>query len=150
MLKRIGVLAVVAMMIFVVDVYAAQGNGVHDGTGPITDIYSGEPVVVSGTVADINSGCGIVVDDGTEMVTIYGIGPYWFWEKSGVDRPQVGEEIIVDAYNVTFSDGSSKIIATKITVSGINIELRDPETGAPLWRHNDNSDSGCKGNCPCK
>lgn len=97
-------------------------------------IETGEPMEISGTVAEISTqGQGLKVDTGDAVVTVYGIGPVRYWRDAELARPTVGEEIAVNAVEVTFSDGSSKVIATDMTVSGDTIDLRD-DAGLPLWR----------------
>ncbi len=114
---------------------AGNGNGAMDGTGPVVSIYDGIPVTVSGVVASVGiQGQGIAIDTGSEIVTVYGMGPVKFWDASSVARPEVGEAITVTGYEVTFSDGSTKLIATSVTVDGQSIELRDSVDGTPLWR----------------
>ncbi len=134
MIRKISSITFVLLLVLSASVFAGYGNGAMDGTGPMSAITNGEPVTISGVVASIGSGSGMVLDTGDGMVTIYGIGPVWFWQNSGVARPQVGEDVVVDGYKVTFSDGTERIIASKITLSGTTVELRDQETGAPLWR----------------
>ncbi len=122
--------------------FAGRGMGVMDGTGPVMNITDGVPVSISGMVTAIGTpGAGMTVDTGDELVTIFGIGPVRFWDEQGVERPAVGEEVTVDGYEVTLSDGSTRIIATEITVGGETIVLRDADTGAPAWRK-----GGCQ-NC---
>ncbi len=114
---------------------AGHGNGPGDGTGPIVSIYDGTPVTISGVVTAIGTqGQGMSIDTGTEVVTVYGIGPVRYWDAAGVARPQVGETVTVNGYEVTFSDGTTKIIATSIDVNGSVIQLRDDTDGTPLWR----------------
>ena len=75
-------------------------------------------------------------DTGNSHVTIYGIGPEWYWEDKGVDRPDIGDGVTVDVYAVLFSDGT-RYIASSITIGDDPIDtlkLRDLETGCPLWR----------------
>lgn len=115
--------------------FGGNGQGLRNGDGPIVDLSSGEAVELTGTVADAGSfGQGIGIDNGTEVFRVYGIGPIRYWNEMGVDRPTVGDAITIQGYEVTFSDGSSKIIAVKIIIDDTEIQLRDPETGAPLWR----------------
>ena len=122
---------------------AGFGMGPGDGTGPIVSIYDGTPMTVSGIVTSIGVlGHGMSIDTGTEVVTVYGIGPVRYWASLDVARPQVGESVEVQGYEVTFSDGTSKIIATTINVNGSEVQLRDPESGAPIWR------KGFMGRCP--
>ena len=113
---------------------AGNAKGAGDGTGPIHDILSGTAFTYTGTVVGIVPGQGMVVDVGTdENVTLYGIGPIWYWESQGVDRPSVGESIEATGYTVDFNDIPRDIVMT-MTVAGSTIDLRDTESGAPLWR----------------
>ncbi len=115
--------------------FAGNGNGPGDGTGPLYTISDGVAVEVSGIVTVIGTpGSGLGIDNGTEIVTVYGIGPVSFWEAAGVDRPEVGEAIIVKGYEIALSDGTFKIIAASVTIGDEELVLRDPETSAPLWR----------------
>ncbi len=115
---------------------AGFGMGPGNGTGPVINIYDGTPVTVSGIVTSLGTqGQGMSIDTGTEVVTIYGIGPVRYWAMLDVARPQIGESVEVQGYKVTFSDGTSKIIATTININGSEIQLRDPDSGVPLWRN---------------
>jgi len=98
-------------------------------------ILSGTPVTIEGVVESVSypANLGIQIDTGDEVVTVYGIGPIWYWNNLGVAYPTVGEEIRVEGYEVTFSDGTTRIVATKITVDGQEVSLRG-EDGRPLWR----------------
>ncbi len=122
--------------------FAGRGMGVMDGSGPVMNITDGVPVSIEGMVTAIGTpGAGMTVDTGDELVTVFGIGPVRFWEEQGVDRPVVGEVVAVSGYEVTLSDGSTRIIATEITTGDETIVLRDADTGAPAWRQ-----GGCQ-NC---
>jgi len=105
--------------------------------GPCQLIINGEPLTISGTVyAAPYAGQGLTVDTGDGLVTVYGIGPQWYWDLLGVDKPDVGETIEIDAVKVTFVDETEKIIALSITIFGDPdevVQLRD-ENGRPLWR----------------
>ncbi|MEA2060511.1 MAG: hypothetical protein U9P10_08415 [Thermodesulfobacteriota bacterium] len=115
--------------------FAGNGNGPGDGTGPLYTIMDGIPMEVSGVVADINtSGNGISIETGSEIVTVYGMGPVFFWDAAGIAKPAMGEAITVNGYEIALSDGTFKIIAMSVVLGGEEIVLRDPETGAPLWR----------------
>lgn len=115
---------------------AGNGLGPGDGTGQVINIYDGTPVNVSGIVTSLGTqGQGMSIDTGTEVVTVFGIGPVRYWDVLDVARPQIGESVEVQGYEVTFSDGTSKIIATTINVNGSEIQLRDSESGTPLWRN---------------
>jgi hypothetical protein len=105
------------------------------GSGPLADIYAGVCETLSGTLmSDGFNGSGYLLDTGTEVVTLFGIGPARYWEEMGVDLPQVGETLTADLCWVTYSDGSSQAVVTAMELSGELIVLRDPITGLPSWR----------------
>jgi len=110
-----------------------QGGGSGGGTGPINDILSGTPFTVTGDVVSIVPGGGIVIATKDGNVSIYGIGPVRYWDSLGVDRPVVGDTITVSGFEVDYN-GILRNIAMEITVGGDTVQLRDPDTGVPLWR----------------
>jgi len=111
----------------------AAGPG--DGTGPMTDLYAGTCENLSGTLMELGSaGSGTLIDAGTEIVTVYALGPAGYWEDLGVALPVAGEALSVDVCWITFSDGTEKAIATTVYLADATVALRDPVTGQPLWR----------------
>lgn len=124
--------------------------GLRDCTGPAVNIFDGEAVTINGTVSELVFRNGLKIDNGTEVVTVYGIGPFWYWDQLDVDRPVVGDQVSVNAYNVTYSDGSVRTIAVSLTVGDEEIALRDQDTGAPLWRNGTftRGQGSGKGVCP--
>ena len=113
--------------------WTAQGPG--DGTCSAVNIFDGVQVTIDGTVASIGySGQGMKIDIETDIVTVYGIGSIRFWDNIGIARPEVGEFLAIEGYEVTFSDGNTKIIAYSVTIGDETVILRDEETGAPVWR----------------
>ena len=122
------------------------GDGSPNGTG-ISVVCSGTPIPITGAVSNESYlGSGLKIDTVSGIVAVYGIGPNWYWENEGVDRPTVGETITVSGMEVTFSDQTTKIIAMSITFEddSTSIALREPCVdgvgGQPLWR------GGRKGN----
>ncbi|MCF8119399.1 MAG: hypothetical protein K9L83_04245 [Deltaproteobacteria bacterium] len=115
--------------------YGQGGNkrGAGDGTGPVHDIYSGTPFTYEGDVIEMVPGQGLLIATESGNVTVYGIGPFRYWDSVGVDRPAVGDTITVTGYEVDYN-GEIRNIATTITIDPDVVDLRDPETGAPLWR----------------
>ncbi len=145
-MKKYSLISIVAALILGLFVsgtsFAGYGQGVQDGSGPIMNIFDGTPVTVSGMVAETSGqGAGIVIDTGAGLVSVYGLGPACLWDALGIAKPVVGENITVNAYEVTLSDGSTKLIAASVVVGDQTIELRDMDTGAPIWRGVD----GCSG-----
>lgn len=146
----ITLITLVIIMVTTGTVWAGRGVGPGDGTGPVTNIFDGIAVEITGTVTAVGLfGEGCQVDIGTEIVTVYGLGPVRFWNSLGIDRPTVGEEVTIEGYEITFSDGSSKIIAFSVTLGDDTLVLRDADTGKPLWRGNAGGDrrGGCGGKC---
>ena len=95
----------------------------------------GEPITITGTVYECDaSGSGIQIDTGDEIVSIFGKGPIWYWEQQELEFPEVGETVTVYAFEITFSDGTTKLVAESIDLGDDgSIVLRDDE-GRPLWR----------------
>ena len=111
------------------------GAGGGGGTGPIHDIFAGVEFLYSGDVIGIGTDGGVTIATNTENVTIYGIGPVRYWESLDppVVRPVDGDTIDVIGYEVDYN-GELRNIAVIIIVDGVEVPLRDTETGAPLWR----------------
>jgi len=112
-----------------------SGQGVGDGTGPIHNIFEGTPFTVTGDVVTAVAGGGLELapEDETANVIVYGIGSVRYWDSLGIDHPCVGDTLTVDGYTVDYN-GEMRNIAVTITIDGVTVELRDPDTGAPLWR----------------
>jgi len=134
------ILSVVLISLFVAATsYAGMGHGSGQGDGagggPIHDIFAGTPFECEGTVIDYAFGNGLTLSVlGDDNYIIYGIGPERFWENLGLYRPAVGDAIAVEGYAVDFN-GEIRNIATFVTLeSGEEVNLRDSETGRPLWR----------------
>ncbi len=108
------------------------GNGAGDGTGPIHDIFAGTSFTYYGEVIECQ-GDGMVIATETENVTVYGIGPVRYWDDLELIRPVTGDIVTVSGYAVDYN-GVSRNIAVTITVGGVEVPLRDLETGVPLWR----------------
>lgn len=113
-----------------------QRQGLADGSGPMVSIYDGVPTTVDGVVSALPAigDPGLKVDTGAEEnITVYGTGSSMVWEALGYAPLTVGEEVSIDAYEVTFSDASTKLIAVAVTAGDQTVELRDDE-GRPVWR----------------
>jgi hypothetical protein len=116
-------------------------NGALDGTGPYLNVTGATSFTVIGKVVSCLPGSGLemVVCDANNVCNefyVFGIGPTWFWESLGIERPVVDDVIQVEGYTVDYSGVSSRNIATSITYEEApsnSIELRDDQ-GYPLWR----------------
>ena len=137
-MKKISI-AVVALMFLVMGLgtaFAGKGpNGNCNNGAGIFLVYPSTPVSIEGTVVSYTRGSGMLVDTGAGQETVYGIGPVRYWDSQGMDRPEIGETVIIDARSVEFPV-DVKIIAVSITIEGQTIQLRDPDSGSPLWRSN--------------
>lgn len=106
------------------------------GRIPFINILDGEPFTYTGEVVSLGYfGKGIVISTDDGEVTLYGLGPLWYWDCKEISRPDVGEVIEVSGYTVEYNAVQRNIVAS-ITVGDEILELRDPETGVPLWRSN--------------
>ncbi|MBW2369789.1 MAG: hypothetical protein JRH15_18105 [Deltaproteobacteria bacterium] len=105
------------------------------GSGPVHDILAGEYFDVKGDVITCGlpgNGMEIAIDE--ENMVVFGVGPMWYWEFSGVDKPAVGDIVSVDGYTVDYNGELRNIAVSIIVDENIVVELRDVETGYPLWR----------------
>ena len=134
-MKKSTVIIMIFMLLVSFTAYAGNGNQkrIQTKNNVCSNVLSGTLVTIAGTVIGIGSLNGLVLDTGTGQVTIYGIGPEWYWEKNEVDRPEIGDSVTVNAYEVLFSDGT-RYIASSVTIGSDTLNLRDSETGCPLWR----------------
>jgi hypothetical protein len=97
-------------------------------------ICEGTPFTVTGIVVNIGlPGEGVVIDTGTAVVTIYGIGSLDYWAANKIVRPAIGEVITVTGYTVVLSETTLNVAAS-IIVGGATLQLRDATTCVPLWR----------------
>jgi len=113
-----------------------QPKGDGPGHGPM-NILSGTAVTITGTITEISAvrgPDGVKINTGTEVVTVYGLGPAEYWTSLGFTRPVAGDAVTVDGYSVTTPDGSQKIFAAKITIGSNQVQLIDTTTGKPLWQ----------------
>jgi len=115
-------------------VSAAKGQpGFKQNRCTVFQIYPATSRTIEGTVVAFGAGGGMTVDNGTAEITVFGIGPVWYWGSQGINAPAVGDMVIIDARDVEFLEGT-KTLAVSITIDNQTLQLRDAETGCPLWR----------------
>jgi hypothetical protein len=120
------------------------------GVGPFLNVTDADFFTVLGKVVGCLPGNGLemVVCDENDLCNnmyVFGIGPNWFWERLGIERPAVDDGILVEGYTVNYS-GTLRNIATVITFpppishedgevlqDAASVPLRDDQ-GYPLWR----------------
>ncbi len=115
-----------------------------EGTQEIFDHFIVESINVFGTGM---MGASMIISNPNSSnpgsYTIYGLGPWWFWNNNNVPLPAVGDEVTVDAKGIDIS-GTETIVAMSITVyhdheeddkedDTATLQLRDPETCYPNW-----------------
>ena len=100
-----------------------------------TAVLAGEIVTITGIVASMGYHQNMVVETSEKVkVKIYSIGPNWYWRANDMDKPEVGDEVTVTAFAVPFADGIRHVAASITIVGGGSLQLRDHDTGCPLWR----------------
>ena len=104
--------------------------------GSMQDIDLSNTVTISGVVYDSGTaGTGMSIDEGDGVITtVYGIGSMNYWNELGVEKPIIGEAVTIEAVEVTFSDGTTRLIALSMTLEdGTAVVLRNDD-GTPVWR----------------
>jgi hypothetical protein len=100
------------------------------------NILDGEPFTYTGEVVSLGYfGKETVISTENGEVTLYGLGPLWYWDCKEIPRPEVGDVIEVSGYTVEYNSVQRNVVAS-VTIGGEILELRDPETSVPLWRGN--------------
>ena len=114
--------------------WAGNGKGMGIGDGSMLTVDLTDTIEIAGVVSDAGvSGSGLTVDEGAGIITtVYGIGSVRFWDNLGVAKPTIGETISIDAVEVIFSDGSTRLIAVSLTVDDTFVTLRTED--GPAWR----------------
>lgn len=107
-------------------------GGPHVRTPGQQLLLTGEPFHLDGTVVSVRLGKGLTLDTADGEVVIYGLGPVTYWTEQDVPMPVAGDAVSVDGMIVQVND-ADRYVAFAITVNGLTIQLRDPETGKPLW-----------------
>lgn len=113
---------------------AGMMQGIHAGTGGTAtyNICDGASQTITGKV--VNFGWpinGLEINTGSVNETVYGVGPYWYWDSKNIDIPEIGEPVTAVVSAVTVS--TEKVILS-LTLGADTIQLRDTATCQPLWR----------------
>ena len=137
-MKKIIVPTLLLLLLMSFTAYAGNLKGNfkrgYGETKACSNVLSGTPGTLTGTVISMGKRDGLVVDSAEKgKVTIYGIGPEGYWEANDMERPEIGDSVTVVAYAVLFSD-ETRYVASSITIGSETLQLRDTETGCPLWR----------------
>jgi hypothetical protein len=121
----------VLMITALIPAFAFAGNGQPSRAACA---LTGTPFELTGEVVSFERCGGLVLAAASgETITIYGLGPERYWDDTGIDFPGVGETVQVTG-TVRQLNGTERYIAFSLTTGGETIELRDADTGRPLWR----------------
>lgn len=120
----------VLITITLIPVLAVAANG---KTARENAVPKGEPFSVTGTVVSFENCSGLVLATDSGEITLYGLGPERYWEEMGIDFPSVGESVDATGYVRSFNE-TQRYIVFSLTIDGTEIDLRDTDTGRPLWR----------------
>lgn len=110
------------------------GQGQDQGWMDHSNILNGEPFQHSGQVAELDYHAGGMVmatDQGN--VQLHGLGPAWYWQSHDMDWPGVGDALNFQGFMVDYNGTPVNIVMSVILANGRALQLRDPETGWPLW-----------------
>jgi hypothetical protein len=139
MKKQITIYAIAVFLLLCLSpaAFAAKGHGAGDGSGPlllntVVSTFTYDGVITSAGVP----GDGIEISTADGLVTVYGMGPSYYWESLGLDKLEtlaIGTSVSVTGIVVELN-GELRNLATTITVDGLTLDLRDPVTTTPLWR----------------
>ena len=136
-MKKIFAMTTILVLIVATVVFAAETNSRQNRQRqrvPIcSKVFESDKVEFTGTVANIGRGTCIVLElEDETQVKIYGLGPSWYWESFGMEKPGIGDVVTISAYAVPFFD-ATRYVAASVTIGVDTIQLRDPATGCPLW-----------------
>ena len=130
-LCSVGIMLLVFGKLFALAHSSDSGVQIHDPSY----ILAGVPFAYSGTVSEVGylTGGGLILATQSGGVKVYGLGPWWYWENERFDWPQVGDTLSVSGHAVELDGVTTNILMQVITIDGKTLQLRDPETGWPLW-----------------
>ena len=136
-MKKIFAVTTILVLLVATVAFAAETNSRQNRQRqrePIcSKVLNSEQETFTGTVANIGKGTCIVLElEDETQVKIYGLGPNRYWESLGMEKPEIGDVVTITAYAVPFFD-ATRYVAASVTIGEDTIQLRDPETGCPLW-----------------
>ncbi|MCP5108234.1 MAG: hypothetical protein GY950_32915 [bacterium] len=116
-----------------------RGRG--GGFGNYAALLEGTPFSYQGEViSDCSPGKGIrgdgfVIATADGNVELRGLGPVRYWESLGLTKPVEGDALTADGYTVDIKGNFVNVLMSIVLDDGTTVQLRDTDTGAPLWRH---------------
>lgn len=92
------------------------------------------PFSLKGDVISIDvPGQGMLLGLADRNVAVHGLGPLWYWDMAGWDRPIIGDTIIAQGFIIPFR-GRPTHVAVRIRWRRHEVVLRRADNGRPVWR----------------
>ncbi len=119
-----------------------RGKGHNPGfnNGDYRRILEGTPFNYDGEVISTNAEGegsrkqGLTIATVSGNVELHGIGPFRFWHRMEPERPAAGDKIKAIGFAVDFDGTIINVLMSLVLEDGTTVQLRDPDTGAPMWR----------------
>lgn len=118
--------------------WGGPGNGGCENC--YQQILEGTPFTYEGEVLEDCTGAfgfrgdGLVIATSEGNIDVRGLGPVRYWNSLEISRPVVGDVVTVNGYMVDFTGTVVNVLMSITLGDGTVVQLRDTETGAPLWR----------------
>jgi hypothetical protein len=91
------------------------------------------PFRLKGDVISIDvPGQGMLLGLADRNVAVHGLGPLWYWDMAGWDRPVIGDTVIARGYIIPFRDRPTHV-AVRISWRHQEVMLRREDNGRPVW-----------------
>lgn len=103
--------------------------------GQDRDGERGEPIPfrLKGDVISIDvPGQGMLLGLADRNVAVHGLGPLWYWDLAGWDRPVIGDTVIAQGFIIPFR-GRPTHVAVSISWRHQEVKLRREDNGRPVW-----------------
>lgn len=113
----------------------AQPGGIFSNV-----LNNAEQVTVEGKVLSVPTpysgqmGLGMTLDTSNGDITVYGLGPIWYWNNNNVTRPVVGDTVTTTVYKLDINGKLYYVLKSITLADGKTLNLRDDSTNLPLWR----------------
>ena len=91
------------------------------------------PFSLKGDVISIDvPGQGMLLGLADRNVAVHGLGPLWYWDLAGWDRPVIGDTVIAQGFIIPFR-GRPTHVAVRISWRHQEVMLRREDNGRPVW-----------------
>ena len=121
-------------------IFTMAVSGFAQPGGIFSDILNNaEQVTLEGKVLSVPTpysgqiGQGMSLDTSNGDITIYGLGPIWYWNKNNVTRPIVGDTVTATVYKLDINGKLYYVLKSITLADGKTLNFRDDSTNLPLW-----------------